>query len=94
MTLTDGRGGPVGHRPGYLLATDTAARSAKARAYRDYDSDLTNAWRDPPSSQWARDAEGSPRAPEQRRRDFATDAKQAAYAAYDVELREAWRSPE
>src|SRR5262249_38184291 len=37
--LDDGRGGRCGHRPGYLVASDTAARNAKARAYRDYDSD-------------------------------------------------------
>jgi len=53
MTLHDGRGNPCGHRPGYLVTNDAAARSAKARAYRDYESDLTNAWRNPTG-----DAEG------------------------------------
>jgi hypothetical protein len=47
LPLHDGRGNPCGHRPGYLVADDSAARDARLRAYQDYESDLTNAWRSP-----------------------------------------------
>ena len=48
MTLTDGRGHRCGNRPGFLIANDAAARSAKQRAYDSYQRDLENAWRDQP----------------------------------------------
>jgi hypothetical protein len=47
MLLHDGRGGRPGHRPGFAITSDAAVRSAKLRAYRDYDADLTSAWRHP-----------------------------------------------
>jgi hypothetical protein len=53
MRLHDGRGNPCGHRPGFAVTSDAAMRSAKARAYADYDADLTSAWRHPTA-----DAEG------------------------------------
>ena len=49
MTIHDGRGNPCGHRPGFLIATDAAARSAKLKAYRDYQRDLESAYKNPPT---------------------------------------------
>jgi hypothetical protein len=65
MPLHDGRGNPCGHRPGFLISNDAAARNAKLKAQQDYTRDLENAWRNPPTRDVSpstenprRDAEG------------------------------------
>jgi hypothetical protein len=46
--VTDGSDNPSAlNKPGYRVIGDTAARDAKAAALRDYESDLTTAWRKP-----------------------------------------------
>lgn len=48
LGLHDGRGGVVGHRPGFVVATDAAAlNDAKAKAYDEVEAAMTSAWMDP-----------------------------------------------
>jgi hypothetical protein len=43
--LHDGGGAAEGHRPGFVVSNDAAARDARAGAYAAYERDLTSAWR-------------------------------------------------
>lgn len=43
--LHDGRGGPVGHRPGFVVADSARARAVVKEAYRAYDQRLENAYK-------------------------------------------------
>src|SRR5580658_1684162 len=43
--LHDGRGGPVGHRPGFVVADDAADNRQRRDAYTVYVHDLQDAWR-------------------------------------------------
>jgi hypothetical protein len=48
LDLHDGRGGLVGHRPGFVVATDAASlNDAKAKAYDEVEARMTSAWRNP-----------------------------------------------
>ena len=44
--LHDGRGNPVGHRPGFIV-DDRISTADRQRAYDEYSYDLENAWRNP-----------------------------------------------
>jgi hypothetical protein len=48
LDLHDGRGGLVGHRPGFVVATDAALlNDAKAKAYDEVEAAMTSAWQNP-----------------------------------------------
>lgn len=42
--LHDGRGNPVGHRPGFLVS-DASVRDEREQAYADYEADLVVAYK-------------------------------------------------
>jgi hypothetical protein len=46
LLVTDGTSDPFGlHRPGYRFPVHPPANDAREEAYRDYQDDLTNAWK-------------------------------------------------
>ena len=47
MRLHDGRGGPIGHKPGFVYSTDASLNDAKERAYAAYDAELRDAYKHP-----------------------------------------------
>lgn len=47
--LHDGRGGPVGHRPGFAFTIDSAISDAKRRLYDEYDAEISQAYTSPPT---------------------------------------------
>ena len=94
MRLTDGAGN-VGlslQRPGFRVA-DGAMSDAKEAAYRDYETELVNAWRQGASAR----AEDTPadlhrivsKSSQGSAHDHATIDE--VYATYDKELANAWR---
>jgi hypothetical protein len=93
--VTDGSGNAGGlslQRPGFRIA-DGAMSDAKEQVYREYETELVNAWRQGAS---ARD-EGTPgdlhrivsKSSQGTAQDYATINQ--IYAAYEEELRNAWR---
>jgi hypothetical protein len=98
--VTDAFGGPAGRRPGYAIASDHAARDAKALAYANYDCDVQNGWRSTTSRDGALVADNEPR-PRTESRFEATNAENAIrdhsrvmqeiYGAYDAVLTQRWR---
>ncbi len=45
VRLHDGRGNPVGHRPGFVISGTVFNRDERERAYADYERDLVAAYR-------------------------------------------------
>ena len=46
LLVTDGTADPFGlHRPGYRFPVDPLVNDAREEAYRDYQDELTNAWK-------------------------------------------------
>jgi hypothetical protein len=77
--LHDGRGGPVGHRPGFV--TNDATNHARQSAYDAYEDDLTNAWRGAVGANTKSVKDALP----------TMDEREAAYTTYDHELANRWR---
>ena len=45
VRLHDGRGGPPGHRPGFVISDTVFNRDERERAYADYEADLVAAYK-------------------------------------------------
>ena len=45
VRLHDGRGNPVGHRPGFVISGTVFNRDEREQAYADYERDLTAAYK-------------------------------------------------
>ncbi len=56
--LHDGRGGGLGHRPGYAFNRDAYAKDALAVEYAHYEENLQNAWKHGNRDRIVADAEG------------------------------------
>jgi hypothetical protein len=82
--LHDGRGGPVGHRPGFAVTTDATALDAKEEAYADYHADLVSAWK--------RDSPPAGHDPPSAKQDAlpAPDGRRDPYDEYDCTITDAW----
>ena len=84
--LHDGRGGAVGHRPGYVVSTDASLNDAKERAYATYDAELRDAYKHPQGCRGDIDASD-----EAHDAMAMMDERERAYAAYDAAITDAWR---
>ena len=84
--LHDGRGGAVGHRPGYVVSTDASLNDAKERAYATYDAELRDAYKHPQGCRGDIDASD-----EAHDAMAMMDERERAYAAYDAAVTDAWR---
>ena len=86
--LHDGRGGPVGHKPGHVFSSDASLNEAKERAYAAYDAELRDAYKHPQRCRGDIDAS-----------DVAHDAlavldeRERAYREHDEADANAWRGP-
>ena len=80
--LHDGHGNPVGHRPGYVIDS-SVNRSAITEAYRQYEDEITNAWRGCKSASPERASHDRP----------IQDDLQSAYLEYEQHITNAWRTP-
>jgi hypothetical protein len=62
LQVTDIRalGGTEGNKPGFRILDSAANRQAINDAYRQYNDDLTNAWKTPPTGVGSQGARGSP----------------------------------
>jgi hypothetical protein len=90
--VTDG-GGNIGlslQRPGFRIADSTMSDDKEA-AYREYETELVNAWRRGAVGSGDRDHQQQIDRPSQRanQREMTIDQ---VYAAYQQELRSAWRN--
>ena len=78
----DGRGAPVGHRPGFVMTTDAAVRDAKMAAYDEYESEISSAWKQAAPARRPAQEDALPTA----------DERQRVYADYDRAVTDAWRA--
>jgi hypothetical protein len=78
--LHDGRGGPVGHRPGFIYSTDAATQDV-AQAYAEYAQQARDAWKSP-----GHEVEIKPLV-------LTGDAREDVYRARDAADADAWRGP-
>lgn len=58
LDLHDGRGNPVGNRPGYIVATDRTIYQDKQRAYDEYDAEMAEAYKNSPTGAGSREFVG------------------------------------
>ncbi len=95
--ITDADGGTLGlHRPGARYAARGSFDDAREEAYRLYDEEVANAWRQPAGTYPRNANEGEPGHPEARGGGLApvvTDAREQAYRDYDAAVANAWRGP-
>jgi hypothetical protein len=84
--LHDGQGGPVGHKPGFVYASDASVYAARDEARAEYMKNLSDAWcRDqrPPGA--------STTVPRTMDEASAQAIRDAAYLEMCSELTNAWR---
>jgi hypothetical protein len=91
MQLHDGRGGTVGHRPGYVFSTDAFLSDAKQRAYAAYEREQAEAYKH--AQGWRGRLDASGELPGTQDGQSICDAREAAYRLADEELCNAWRGP-
>jgi hypothetical protein len=86
--LHDGQGGPVGHKPGFVYASDASVHDARDEARAEYIKNLSDAWR---SDRRPADA-ASTTVPRMMDEASAQAIRDAAYLRMCNELINAWRT--
>jgi hypothetical protein len=86
--LHDGQGGPVGHKPGFVYASDASVYAAREETRAEYIKNLSDAWR---SDRQPADA-ASTTVPRMMDEASAQAIRDAAYLRMCNELSNAWRT--
>jgi hypothetical protein len=89
------RGGPVGHKPGFVYSTDASLNDAKTRAYAEYDAEQRDAYKYPLGFRGARDVTSDVHnGPKEQRQDtMSVDQREQAYREREDADANAWRGP-